>query len=58
MKQFDADNAPLDEIVGPTGRDTLTLITCGGTFDFANGRYLQRTVVRADRVPDANATGA
>jgi hypothetical protein len=27
----------------------LVLITCGGAFDYANGLYLQRTVVRANR---------
>jgi LPXTG-site transpeptidase (sortase) family protein len=55
VKQFDAADAPLDQLVGDTGRDTLTLITCGGTFDYTNGHYLQRTVVRADRVPTVAA---
>ena len=50
VRQYDADNAPLEEIVGRTTDDNLTLITCGGTFDYANGEYLQRTVVRATRV--------
>ena len=50
IRQYDADNAPLEEIVGPTEDESLTLITCGGTFDYANGHYLQRTVVRAHRV--------
>ena len=50
LRQYDAENAPLDEIVGADGRDSLTLITCGGTFDYQNARYLQRTVVRAERV--------
>ena len=27
-----------------------TIITCGGPFDYANGVYLERTVVRAHRV--------
>ena len=49
LRQYDADNAPLDEIVGTDGRDSVTLITCGGTFDYQNARYLQRTVVRASR---------
>ena len=47
---YNADDAPIEEIVGPTGADSLTLITCGGTFDYQNGRYLQRTVVVANRV--------
>ena len=49
LRQYDADNAPLDEIVGTDGRERLTLITCGGTFDYQNAQYLQRTVVRAAR---------
>lgn len=50
VETFDAANAPLNELTGPTGEDSLTLITCGGTFDYASGEYLQRTVVRAVRV--------
>ncbi len=47
VRQVNADDAPLEDLVGPTGGDALTLITCGGTFDYQNGVYLQRTVVRA-----------
>lgn len=49
VRQFDASTIDMDAVVGPTGADTLTLITCGGAFDYANGEYLQRTVVRANR---------
>jgi sortase (surface protein transpeptidase) len=38
------------DIVGDTGEETLTLITCGGDFDPATGEYLQRWVVRATQV--------
>jgi sortase (surface protein transpeptidase) len=38
------------DIVGDTGDETLTLITCGGDFDPATGEYLQRWVVRATKV--------
>jgi sortase (surface protein transpeptidase) len=38
------------EIVGDTGEETLTLITCGGEFDPATGEYNERWVVRANRV--------
>jgi hypothetical protein len=48
-ENFDAANAPIQDIVGPTETESLTLITCGGPFDYANGVYLQRTVVRAER---------
>jgi sortase (surface protein transpeptidase) len=50
VENFDVANAPIQEIVGPTEEESLTLITCGGPFDYANGVYLQRTVVRAHRV--------
>ena len=43
-------NAPIQEIIGPTTQEDLTLITCGGPFDYQNGVYLQRTVVRSHRV--------
>ena len=39
-----------NDIVGDTGQETLTLITCGGDFDPATGEYLQRWVVRASQV--------
>jgi len=49
---YDAANAPVDEIVGATDNPAITLITCGGPFDYQTGEYLQRTVVRGrfDRV--------
>ncbi len=49
-ENFEVANAPIQDIVGPTDNESLTLITCGGPFDYANGVYLQRTVVRAERV--------
>jgi len=52
VKNYDSENAPISEIVGPTDDESLTLITCGGPFDYQNGVYLQRTVVRAHRVPN------
>lgn len=36
----------LQEVVGPTETPSVTLITCGGEFDYANGEYLSRMVVR------------
>ncbi len=47
VRDYDAATAPVEEIVGQAAGDVLTLITCGGTFDFATGEYLRRTVVRA-----------
>jgi hypothetical protein len=39
----------IGEIVGPTKKESLTLITCGGEFDYASGEYLSRTYVRTER---------
>ena len=49
VQLFEAANAPVSDIVGPTPDESLTLITCGGTFDYATGEYVSRTVVRAVR---------
>jgi len=38
------------QIVGDTGQESLTLITCGGTFDAAAGEYLERWVLRANKI--------
>ncbi len=38
------------EVVGDTGRESLTMITCGGEFDYAAGEYLNRYVIRANKV--------
>jgi LPXTG-site transpeptidase (sortase) family protein len=47
---YDARTAPVQEIIGPTGKEVVTLITCGGTFDSESRNYSHRLVVRADRV--------
>lgn len=49
VRQYESASMPLDEVAGPTADQSLTLITCGGAFDYVNGLYLQRTVVRANR---------
>jgi sortase A len=49
VENYDANNAPIQDIIGPTESEDLTLITCGGPFDYQNGVYLQRTVVRSHR---------
>ncbi len=38
------------EIVAPTDEQVVTLFTCGGEFDYVNGEYLSRTVIRGERV--------
>ncbi len=47
---YDANNAPIEEIVGPTPRESVTLITCTGTFDRSIRQYSHRLVVRAERL--------
>jgi LPXTG-site transpeptidase (sortase) family protein len=46
---YEAQGAPIEEIVGPTSRETVTLITCDGTFNGASSGYSHRLVVRAER---------
>ncbi len=58
VRQFDSTAMPLDEVTGPIEGQALTLITCGGAFDYANGEYLQRTVVRANRTGPAQTATA
>lgn len=41
----------IQEIIGPTDVESVTLITCGGPFDYEQGEYEQRTVIRASRIP-------
>ncbi len=36
----------INEIVGPTDYRAITLITCGGDFNYDAGEYLSRTVIR------------
>lgn len=50
------DGGKLAEVSGPTDTRSLTLITCGGDFDYVNGEYLSRQVVRAAFVPPPPAT--
>lgn len=38
------------EVVGDTGQESLTLITCGGPFDPVTGEYLERWVLRANKI--------
>jgi len=62
-EQFNAGTAPVEDIVGDTDREVITLITCGGIFDSAIGEYNDRIVVRAERIhedapPESVAAGA
>jgi LPXTG-site transpeptidase (sortase) family protein len=46
----EATGQTLQEITQETGEQTLTLITCGGTWDPSIQSYLHRTVVQAELV--------
>ena len=50
FKLADLDSAAIQEIIGPTKNESLTLITCGGAFDYDSGEYESRIVVRSDRI--------
>lgn len=47
---FDADTAPVEQIVGPTAMETVTLITCTGIWDPVAKQYDKRLVVQAQRI--------
>lgn len=49
-------NSP--EMVGPTDYAALTLVTCGGEFNYEAGEYLQRDILRARLVDSGPAGGA
>jgi len=46
---YPAAEAPFEDIVGATSRETVTLITCTGSFNAASRQYSHRLVVRAER---------
>jgi LPXTG-site transpeptidase (sortase) family protein len=47
---YDEATAPVQEIVGPTDSEIVTLITCGGSFDPQAREYDKRVVLRGERV--------
>jgi sortase A len=47
---YPGDDAPIADIVGPTGKDSVTIITCTGTFNRDVHQYSHRLVVRAERL--------
>ena len=49
---YDEATAPVQQIVGPTDREIVTLITCGGAFDPLAREYNKRVVLRAERIAD------
>jgi LPXTG-site transpeptidase (sortase) family protein len=49
-RTFTSNDAPVEEIIGFTERDSLTLITCDGTFNVRTHEYDKRLIVRAEKV--------
>jgi LPXTG-site transpeptidase (sortase) family protein len=49
-RTYSANEAPIEEIIGATGLDSITLITCDGTFNTRTREYDRRLVVRAERL--------
>jgi LPXTG-site transpeptidase (sortase) family protein len=47
LETVEERQAPVERIVGPTGQERLTLITCAGNYNPATGRYDQRLIVTA-----------
>jgi LPXTG-site transpeptidase (sortase) family protein len=47
IKAAEASNGGIQDIVGKTDEERLTLITCGGDYDRKTQEYEERTVVRA-----------
>ena len=50
VEQFPRDRFPSDRVYRRTGTPGLVLLTCGGKYDRAAGRYLDNVVVFADLV--------
>ncbi|MBM7095182.1 class F sortase [Bacillus sp. H-16] len=47
---YGRNDAPIEEIFGPTDKKRLNLITCSGTFDRAEGTHDQRLVVYTELI--------
>ena len=47
---YDGQSAPVEDIIGPTAAEAVTLITCEGVFNRSAAEYDKRRVVRAMRV--------
>jgi LPXTG-site transpeptidase (sortase) family protein len=47
---YDVSNAPVQQIVGNTPAESVTLLTCEGSFSHATDEYNKERVVRAERI--------
>jgi hypothetical protein len=48
--QYSKDQFPTHAVYDATKDSQLRLVTCGGSFDHIHGRYLDNTVIYAQRV--------
>jgi LPXTG-site transpeptidase (sortase) family protein len=55
VAEYDEATAPVQDIVGPTSKESITLITCSGSFDPSSLHYNRRLVVRGTRELPANS---
>jgi LPXTG-site transpeptidase (sortase) family protein len=54
-QSFSSNEAPVQEIIGPTENEVVTLITCDGSFNTRTRQYDKRLIVRAERVREPAA---
>ena len=47
---YNNDDAPIDQILGDTPVESVTMITCEGSFNPSSAEYNKRRVVRAERI--------
>ena len=47
---YNSDDAPIDQILGDTPVESVTMITCEGSFNPSSAEYNKRRVVRAERI--------
>ena len=52
VKNYPSDEAPPKDVVDGTGKELLTLITCGGEWNANAVEYNERTVVRAQLIEE------
>ena len=50
VRRYPKDHFPTQLVYGNTDHAALRLITCGGSFDFSTGHYLDNVVVFATLV--------
>ena len=57
-KQQVSGSSDFRPIVSATEKEIVTLITCGGSFNFDTGHYRDRVIIQAERIVDAPGVAA